>query len=153
MFVAYAMTDIDTRPAMSASGAAAVLDRLRAGPRAAPQPNLSPEALAVAGKPPPAPISPIVLAGAVRMAEFALIVLVGLGIYAVYLPSGEGLVWRYVGAIVAIATLSMLAFQIRRHLPGAGLPRPREAIHAPGLGLVGGVPHRHQRARSSPKPG
>jgi Undecaprenyl-phosphate glucose phosphotransferase len=105
------MTDIDTRPAMSASSAAVVLDRMRAGPRPAAQPNLSPEALAVAGKPAPAPISPIVLAGFVRMVEFALIVVVGLAIYAAYLPSGEGLIWRYLAAIVAIATLSMLAFQ------------------------------------------
>ena len=106
------MTDSETRLAMSASGAAAVLDRLRAGPRAAAaQPNLSAEALAVASKAAPAPISPIVLAGFVRMAEFTLIAMVGLAIYVVYLPSSEGLVWRYAAAIFAIATLSTLAFQ------------------------------------------
>ena len=89
-----------------------MLDRLRAGPRVAPQArSLSPEALAVAAKPLPAPVSPIVLAGFVRMAEFALIVLVGMAIFAAYLPSGEGLYWRYQGATLAIAALSMLAFQ------------------------------------------
>jgi len=106
------MTDFDTRPPMSASGASVVLDRLRAGPREAPAPpKLSPEALAVADKSAAAAISPIVLAGFVRMAEFALIAAVGLILYAAYLPSGEGLVWRYLAAILAIATLSMLAFQ------------------------------------------
>src|SRR5471032_391716 len=106
------MTDIDTRTALGASEAAGVLDRLRTGPRVAvPTRSLSREALAVAAKPLQAPISPIVLAGFVRMAEFALIVLVGLAIFATYLPSGEGLLWRYVVATFSIAALSMLAFQ------------------------------------------
>ncbi len=74
------MTDTDSHPSMSARAAAALLDRLRAAPRAAAKPHtLTPEALAVAAKPAASPISPIVLAGFVRMAEFALIVLVGLG--------------------------------------------------------------------------
>jgi Undecaprenyl-phosphate glucose phosphotransferase len=107
------MSDIESRPSMSASAAAAVFDRLRAGPRAAAAPStLSSEALAVAAMPTPAPISPIVLAGSVRMAEFALIVLVGLAIYGIYLVPLEGLNWRYVGATLSIAVLSMLAFQI-----------------------------------------
>jgi len=105
------MTDIDSRPPISAASAAAVLERVRASHRPAAQPHLSQEALAVADKPAPAPISPIVLAGFVRMAEFALIATVGLAIYAFYLPSGEGLIWRYLAAILAIATLSTLAFQ------------------------------------------
>jgi Undecaprenyl-phosphate glucose phosphotransferase len=105
------MTDIDSRPALSAASAAAVLERLRATPRTAIEPSLSPEALAVAGRPAAAPISPIVLAGAVRLAEFALVVLVGLVLYAVYLPADEGVLWRYVGAVCVIGTLSMLAFQ------------------------------------------
>jgi Undecaprenyl-phosphate glucose phosphotransferase len=105
------MTDTDVHSSLSASSAAAVLDRLRAGPRAQAKPySLSPEALAVADAPTPTPISPIVLAGFVRMAEFALIVLVGLALFATYLPFA-GLIWRYLAAIVAIATLSTLAFQ------------------------------------------
>jgi Undecaprenyl-phosphate glucose phosphotransferase len=106
------MTDIDTRAALNASGAAAVIVRLKAGAGIAPQARtLSPEALAVADKPLQRPVSPIVLAGAVRMIEFALIVIVGLAIFAVYLPSGEGLYWRYQAATLAIAALAMLAFQ------------------------------------------
>ena len=105
------MTDTDVHSSLSASSAAAVLDRLRAGPRAQAKPySLSPEALAVADAPTPTPISPIVLAGFVRMAEFTLIVLVGLALFAAYLPFA-GLIWRYLAAIVAIATLSTLAFQ------------------------------------------
>ena len=56
-------------------------------------------------------MSPIVLAGAVRMVEFALVVAVGLALYAIYLPLGQGLIWRYLGAIFAIGVLSTLAFQ------------------------------------------
>jgi len=97
---------------MSAPGATALLDRLRAAPRAASKAHsLSPEALAVTAMPAPAPISPIVLAGFVRMAEFALIVLVGLAVFAAYLPPGEDLFWRYAVAIFAIALLSIFAFQ------------------------------------------
>jgi Undecaprenyl-phosphate glucose phosphotransferase len=71
--------------------------------------SLSPEALAVAAKPLEAPISPIVLAGAVRIAEFALIVVVGMAIFAAYLPSNE--YWQYQSATLFIAVLSTLAFQ------------------------------------------
>ena len=106
------MTDTDTSPSMSAAGATALLERVRATPRAgAKARSLPPEALAVAVTPAPAPISPIVLAGFVRMAEFALIVLVGLAAFAVYLSPSELLFWRYAGAIFAIALLSMFAFQ------------------------------------------
>ena len=106
------MSDTDTSPSMSAAGATALLDRVRAAPRAAAKArSLTPEALAVAATPAPAAISPIVLAGFVRMAEFALIVLVGLAAFAVYLSPSELLFWRYAGAIFAIALLSMFAFQ------------------------------------------
>ena len=97
---------------MTTSGATAFLDRLRSGPRAAMKaPSLTAEALAVASTPAPAAISPIVLAGFVRMEEFVLIVLVGLGMFALYLSPSETLFWHYAGAILGIALLSMLAFQ------------------------------------------
>ena len=106
------MTDADVRPSLSASSTAAVLDRVRAQPRTQSKGHsLSPEALAVADTPAPAPISPIVLAGFVRMTEFALIVVVGLAVFAAYIPQHEDLIWRYFGAVFAIALLSMFAFQ------------------------------------------
>ena len=107
-----AMTDIDTRPSTNAPAHAALLDRLRAAPRAGSKNQaLSPEALAVVAKPAPAPISPIVLAGFVRMGEFALIVVVGFAVFAAYGLPSEGDFWRYTGAIFSIALLSMFAFQ------------------------------------------
>ena len=106
------MTDTDTRPPMSASSATALLERARATPRAAAKDHsLTLEALAVASTPMPAPISPIVLAGFVRMAEFSLIVVVGFAVFASYGLEAEGDFWRYAGAIFAIAILSMFAFQ------------------------------------------
>ena len=106
------MTDIDTRPSINATGAPAFLDRLRSGPRPAGKARaLTPEALAVTASPAPSAISPIVLAGFVRMGEFALIVLVGFAMFALYLGLDESLFWTYAGAIFAIAVLSMFAFQ------------------------------------------
>ncbi len=112
MLQAFAMTGTDTRPPMSASSATALLERVRATPRAAAKTHsLTPEALAVAATPTPAPISPIVLAGFVRMAECALIVVVGFAVFASYGLAAEGDFWRYTGAIFSIAILSMFAFQ------------------------------------------
>ena len=102
----------ETETLVRAGAASAVLAELSNGaPRrqTATRP-LSPEALAVAERPMAAPISPIVLAGVVRIGEFALIVLVGLALFAIYLP--DTLVWRYLLATFVIATLSTLAFQV-----------------------------------------
>jgi len=106
------MSDTDLHPPKTAASPAAAIERLRAAPRAAAKTRtLSPEALAVAAKPSAAPISPIVLAGFVRMGEFALIMLVGLTVYAAYLHEFDGLIWRYLLVTFAIAVLSMFAFQ------------------------------------------
>jgi Undecaprenyl-phosphate glucose phosphotransferase len=55
--------------------------------------------------------SPIVVAGSVRLVEFLLILLVGSTIYAVYLYPLEGFQWHYVGALLGIAFMALLAFQ------------------------------------------
>jgi len=106
------MPNNNTPTTLGGSDAAAVLDRLNAGKLPTHQaPSLSPEALAVTEIILPQSVSPIVLAGFVRMGEFALIVLVGMAIFAAYLPSGEDLFWRYLGASLCVGALSMLAFQ------------------------------------------
>ncbi len=107
------MSDLDLRPTRRASAAADVLERLQAAPSLAPQaPVLSPEAQAVADQPMPPPISPIVLAGFVRMAEFTLVMLVGMMIFAIYLGPVPALIAQYLAATFGIAVLSMLAFQV-----------------------------------------
>ena len=57
-------------------------------------------------------LSPIVLAGAVRMIELSLVALTGMLIYVSYVVPQDGLEWRYFGAIAGVSLLSMLAFQI-----------------------------------------
>ena len=106
------MIETDSRPPLNAAGTAAVFDRLREGPRAqAKTHTLSPQALAVTERLAAAPISPIVLAGIVRMVEFALIVAVGMAIFALYITPIQPQVLRYLVAVLAIASLSTLAFQ------------------------------------------
>lgn len=97
---------------ISAQSVSTVIDRLRAAPRRERKNGaLSPAALAAASEHTQPAFSPIVLAGFVRMFEFALIVAVGFAVYAIYLLPDEGLSWRYIGAIGAIGVLSMFAFQ------------------------------------------
>ncbi|HEY5607328.1 MAG TPA: undecaprenyl-phosphate glucose phosphotransferase, partial [Alphaproteobacteria bacterium] len=69
-------------------------------------------AVAQAAAEPVAPaISPIVLAGAVRMLELALIAIIGTAIYLAYVVPQDGFAARYFVAIAGIAVLAMLAFQ------------------------------------------
>ena len=106
------MTNTEIRPSLSASSAAAIAERAPARRGLLSRTHtLTAEALAVADKPTPAPISPIVLAGFVRMGEFALVVLIGFALYVAYLPTIDGLIWRYLAATFGIALLSTLAFQ------------------------------------------
>ena len=107
------MSDTKIRPRIAEANPAAVIQRARALPRQGTTKarTLSPEALAVAAKPQASPISPIVLAGFVRMGEFALIVVIGMVIYAAYLKQFDGLILRYLVATLSIAVLSMFAFQ------------------------------------------
>jgi Undecaprenyl-phosphate glucose phosphotransferase len=106
------MSDTDLHSPVKASNPAAAVESLRLAPRGTTKSRaLSPEALAVVAQPPAAAISPIVLAGFVRMGEFALIMMVGLAVYAAYLHQYDGLIWRYLLATFSIAILSMLAFQ------------------------------------------
>jgi Undecaprenyl-phosphate glucose phosphotransferase len=73
--------------------------------------KLSPAAALAAAEPIRPAYSPIVVAGFVRMLEFALVVAVGFAIYALYVAPIERFDWYYVGAVTGIALLAMLAFQ------------------------------------------
>jgi Undecaprenyl-phosphate glucose phosphotransferase len=56
-------------------------------------------------------MSPIVLAGAVRMIELAIVAVIGLAIYVAYVVPQDGIEWRYLAAIATVSVLAMLAFQ------------------------------------------
>jgi Undecaprenyl-phosphate glucose phosphotransferase len=101
------MTEIDARGLLKAAAIPAVLPRGNPAPAA----KLSDLAQRIAAERVPAGYSPIVLAGTVRIAEFWVIILVGLAIYAGYVVPQDGFAWYYVQAIGGIALLAMLAFQ------------------------------------------
>src|SRR3954453_10867562 len=101
------MLDLDTRK-LSADAAGVTTSGLTAAK--APKP-LSPAAHSVAAQPIATAYSPIVLAGTVRLIEFALVMLVGTLVYASYVVPIDGFEWHYLGAILAVAVLAMLAFQ------------------------------------------
>ena len=102
------------------SVAAAVTALPRAdSPPLSPSPNgnnrsgtLSPAAREVAAQPYERAYSPIVVAGTVRLIEFALVGLVGLIVYFAYVVPADGFAWHYIGAILGIALLAMFAFQV-----------------------------------------
>ena len=94
----------------AAYSAAATMPQVGARPAAGAP--LSSAALKVARQPYERAYSPIVLAGLVRLIEFALVGAVGLAIYAFYVIPANGFAWHYVAAILGIALLAMLAFQV-----------------------------------------
>ena len=101
------MLEFDARRATGGASA-------RTAPRTAvaqPVKVLSAAALHATSEPTMPAYSPIVLAGTVRLIEFALTVLIGSAIYGVYVVPVEGFEWHYVAGILAIAVMSMLALQ------------------------------------------
>jgi Undecaprenyl-phosphate glucose phosphotransferase len=103
------MLEINARKIMGAAAAVST----SATPAAVPSTPkaLSPAALDAVAEPTTSAWSPIVVAGTVRMIEFALTALVGLAVYLAYVVPIEGFEWRYAGVIFGIAVLAMLAFQ------------------------------------------
>src|SRR6195952_1883665 len=73
--------------------------------------RLSPAALAVTNQKVRAAYSPIVIAGAVRVADFAILSLVGIAIYLGYVARLAGFNWQYVAAILSMAAASVICFQ------------------------------------------
>jgi Undecaprenyl-phosphate glucose phosphotransferase len=103
------MLDYDARKTMSAASAApAMAQPMPAAARAKP---LSPAAQSIVKQWIAPAWSPIVLAGFVRIIEFALTMLVGLAVYFAYVVPIDGFQWYYVAAVFGIAVLALFAFQ------------------------------------------
>ncbi len=77
-----------------------------------PQRELGSLARAIAAEPVRASVSPVVLAGAIRLLEFALIGALGFAVYLLYLYADEGFALRYVAASLAIAGAAVAAFHV-----------------------------------------
>jgi Undecaprenyl-phosphate glucose phosphotransferase len=73
--------------------------------------SLPAEAVEAVLKPAAPAYSPIVLAGTVRLIEFAITTLIGFSIYCAYVVPVEGFEWHYLAAILAIAVSAMIALQ------------------------------------------
>jgi Undecaprenyl-phosphate glucose phosphotransferase len=73
--------------------------------------ELSPAARLVAAQPIATAYSPIVVAGFVRMIEFALIAVIGNAIYFAYVFPIWGFDWYYPATALGMAAVAMLAFQ------------------------------------------
>ena len=73
--------------------------------------ELSPAARLVAAQPIAAVYSPIVVAGFVRMIEFALLAVIGNAIYFAYVFPVYGFDWYYPATAIGMAAVAMLAFQ------------------------------------------
>jgi Undecaprenyl-phosphate glucose phosphotransferase len=73
--------------------------------------RLTPAALAVANQRVRRAYSPIVIAGAVRMADLVLLSLVGITFYFGYVVPLSGFRWEYVAAILAVAATAVVCFQ------------------------------------------
>src|SRR5882762_3536537 len=73
--------------------------------------RLSPAALAVTNQKVRNAYSPIVIAGAVRVADFVILSLVGIAIYFGYVARLSGFNWQYIAAILGMAAAAVMCFQ------------------------------------------
>jgi Undecaprenyl-phosphate glucose phosphotransferase len=73
--------------------------------------RLSTAALEVANQKVRAAYSPVVIAGAVRLADFFLLTLVGVVLYLGYVARTDGFNWGYVAAIIGMTVTAVICFQ------------------------------------------
>lgn len=103
------MEPIDIRTMMSSSatatGGAADAPRLERRRR------LTPAALEVVNQKVSAAYSPIVINGAVRLADFLCLCAVGILLYVAYVVPIDGFFWEYTAAIVAMSAVAVISFQ------------------------------------------
>jgi Undecaprenyl-phosphate glucose phosphotransferase len=101
---------IDARTMMNAaaSAATAVTDCRRAVER---RQRLSASALSVVNRKVQPAYSPIVIAGAVRLVDFALLSMTGIALYISFVARRDGFAWEYVAAILGMAISAVICFQ------------------------------------------
>ncbi|HXI07524.1 MAG: undecaprenyl-phosphate glucose phosphotransferase [Bradyrhizobium sp.] len=105
------MEPINARSMLDAAGAAATMDATAGQPWTERRRRLSPAALAVTNQKVRRAYSPIVIAGAVRIADFVLISTVGISLYLVYAAPISGFHWQYVAAVFGTTAAAVIAFQ------------------------------------------
>lgn len=73
--------------------------------------RLTPAALEVTNQKVSAAYSPIVINGAVRIADFLCLGLTGIALYIAYVVPIDGFSWEYAGAIATMAATAVISFQ------------------------------------------
>jgi Undecaprenyl-phosphate glucose phosphotransferase len=91
--------------------AAAEVATISGAPRIERRRRLTPAALAVTNQKVRRAYSPIVIAGAVRLIDFALLGIVGVAIYLAYVAPLNGFNWQYVAAIFGMSATAVVCFQ------------------------------------------
>src|SRR5882757_9327631 len=101
---------IDARSMLDAAATAAItatIDR----PPIERRRRLSSAALAVTNQKVRRAYSPIVIAGAVRLADFLLVSIIGITLYFGYVVPRNGFYWEYVAAILGMTAAAVVCFQ------------------------------------------
>ncbi|CAN7561478.1 undecaprenyl-phosphate glucose phosphotransferase [Bradyrhizobium sp. LjRoot220] len=73
--------------------------------------RLTPAALAVTNQKVSRAYSPIVIAGAVRLVDFAVLSLIGIALYFAYVVRLKGFHWEYIAAIFGMTATAVICFQ------------------------------------------
>jgi Undecaprenyl-phosphate glucose phosphotransferase len=100
---------INARSMLNAAAAEAAT--AAGAPRIERRRRLSPAALAVTNQKVRRAYSPIVIAGVVRLVDFALLSIVGVAIYFAYVVPLNGFSWQYVAAIFGMSVTAVICFQ------------------------------------------
>src|SRR6195256_5975528 len=96
---------------MISAAAAVAVDDAGGRPPVERRRRLSPAALAVTNQKVRPAYSPIVIAGAVRVADFVILSLVGIAIYFGYVARLSGFNWQYITAILGMSAAAVVCFQ------------------------------------------
>jgi Undecaprenyl-phosphate glucose phosphotransferase len=102
---------INARSMLDAAAADAAATAVAPRPPVERRQRLSQAALAVTNQKVQRAYSPIVIAGAVRLADFFLLSLVGIAIYFGYVAPLNGFQWEYVAAIFGMTVAAVICFQ------------------------------------------
>jgi Undecaprenyl-phosphate glucose phosphotransferase len=102
---------INARSMLDAAAATAVATAAINRPPVERRRRLSQAALTVANLKVRRAYSPVVIAGIVRLADFALLSLVGIGLYLGYVVPLSGFHWEYVAAIFGMTATAVVCFQ------------------------------------------
>jgi Undecaprenyl-phosphate glucose phosphotransferase len=95
----------------AAASAAATATATADGPRIERRRRLSQAALAVASQKVRRAYSPVVITGAVRVADFVLLSLIGITLYLGYVVPLSGFHWEYVAAILGMSATAVICLQ------------------------------------------